>query len=373
MVIAGIIFGYVSFSSLVTYVLFSSYYSFALYNVLLFMIVLTLLYTCFYLLRVNDIKSLIAYSTINQLSYLFYGLFSFQSVHSLYHVIVHAFFKSLLFLLAGSLIHVSANFQSFYRLKSYCYLLKSLFAVSLLLSLFNYSKELILSYSYVALAVSSHFHLFTLAIVVSVLYSLKLFVHIFALRAGGFQVLFSSFVLCCYGLTVLFADSLLHNVFSAASFSHNSFSLSYVWIVNQAAIPVGLYLFVYLFAFILGSLFSLHNLFHNAVSYASGFVLMLLLAAVCCASHWSNTFPALTCLLVLLLLAGRFLHGSWTAVTDKYSVPTRILSPHYLASILSISYFNYIALLIESLSATTSTTMFAYSFIPLSVLLFVLL
>ena len=76
---------------------------------------------------------------------------------------------------------------------------------------------------------------------------------------------------------------------------------------------------------------------------------------------------------MLLLLAGRFLHGSWTAVTDKYSVPTRILSPHYLASILSISYFNYIALLIESLSATTSTTMFAYSFIPLSVLLFVLL
>lgn len=328
MVIAGIILGYVSFSSIVTYVLFSSYYSFALYNVLLFLIVLTLLYTCFYLLRVNDIKSLIAYSTINQLAYLFFGLFSFQSVCSLYHVIVHAYFKSLLFLLAGSLIHVSANFQSFYRLKSYCYLLKSLFAVALLLSLFNYSKEMILSYSYVALAVSSQFYMFTLAIVVSVLYSLKLFVHIFALRAGA--VLFSSFVLCCYGITVLFADSLLYNVFNAASFSYNSFSLSYIWILNHAAIPFGLYVFVYLFV---------------------------------------------VCLLLIpnRLKAGRLLHGSWTAVTHKYSVPTRIFFPHYLASILSIAYFNYVALLVESLSATTSTATFAYSFVPLSLILFMLL
>jgi NADH-quinone oxidoreductase subunit L len=137
MVIAGIIFGYVGFSSIVPYVLFSSYYSFLLYSLLLFMIVLTLLYTCFYLLVVSDIKSLIAYSTINQLAYIFYGLFSFSSVFSIYHVVVHAFFKSLLFLLAGSLIHVSNNWQSFYRLKSSCYMLKSLFVVSLGLSLLN--------------------------------------------------------------------------------------------------------------------------------------------------------------------------------------------------------------------------------------------
>jgi len=146
------------------------------------MIVLTLLYTCFYLLVVSDIKSLIAYSTINQLAYIFYGLFSFSAVFSLYHVVVHAFFKSLLFLLAGSLIHVSNNWQSFYRLKSSCYMLKSLFIVSLGLSLLNYSKELLLNYSYAALAVSSHFYLFALAIVVSFVYSLRLFVNVFAAR-----------------------------------------------------------------------------------------------------------------------------------------------------------------------------------------------
>jgi len=72
------------------------------------------------------------------------------------------------------------------------------------------------------------------------------------------------------------------------------------------------------------------------------------------------------------LRAGRLLLGSWTAVTNKYSVPTRIFFPQYLASLLSVSYFNYLALLIESLSAT-STSMFVYSFIPLSIILFVLL
>src|SRR5215467_7543614 len=114
MVIAGIVFGYLSFCSVLLYLLFSSYYTFLLYNGFLLLILCTLLYTCFYLLYVSDIKQLIAYSTINQLAYIFFGLFSFNTVYSLYHILTHAFFKSLLFLLAGSLIHVSANYQSFF-------------------------------------------------------------------------------------------------------------------------------------------------------------------------------------------------------------------------------------------------------------------
>jgi len=223
--------------------------------------VLTLLYTCFYLLYVADIKSLIAYSTINQLAYIFFALFSFNSAFSIYHIVTHAFFKSLLFLLAGSLIHVSLNYQSFYRLKSYCYLLKSLFIISLLLSLFNYSKEFILNYSYLSLSLSSHFYMFTFAIIVSFVYSLKLFIAIFS--ATYFSLLsFASFILVFYGLTVLFADTLFFNFFSYVSFSYNSFNLSYNLIFNLGpSLPMGLYLFVYLFVIMVASTVYLSSLF----------------------------------------------------------------------------------------------------------------
>jgi hypothetical protein len=86
----------------------------------------------------------------------------------------------MLFLLAGSLIHVCSSAQSLYRLKSSCSLLKSLFAISLLLSLLNFSKELILHYAHLSLCLASHFYVFSFSIIVTVAYSLKLFYSIFS-------------------------------------------------------------------------------------------------------------------------------------------------------------------------------------------------
>jgi len=175
MVIAGTLVGCVSYGTALVYVMLNSYYSFLLYSLVLYLVTLTLIYSCFYLLYVSDIKSLIAYSTINQLAYIFLALFSFNSAYSIYHIITHAFFKSMLFLLAGSLIHVCSSAQSLYRLKSSCSLLKSLFAISLLLSLLNFSKELILHYAHLSLCLASHFYVFSFSIIVTVAYSLKLF------------------------------------------------------------------------------------------------------------------------------------------------------------------------------------------------------
>lgn len=53
----------------------------------------------------HDIKKVLAYSTISQLGYMFIALGAGGLVAGLYHLITHAFFKSLLFLGAGVIIH----------------------------------------------------------------------------------------------------------------------------------------------------------------------------------------------------------------------------------------------------------------------------
>jgi len=52
-----------------------------------------------------DIKKVLAYSTISQLGYMFIGLGAGSITAGLFHLMTHAFFKSLLFLGAGSIIH----------------------------------------------------------------------------------------------------------------------------------------------------------------------------------------------------------------------------------------------------------------------------
>ena len=53
----------------------------------------------------NDIKKVFAYSTVSQLGYMFLGLGVGAYSAGMFHVMTHAFFKALLFLGAGSVIH----------------------------------------------------------------------------------------------------------------------------------------------------------------------------------------------------------------------------------------------------------------------------
>ncbi|MBM3483662.1 MAG: NADH-quinone oxidoreductase subunit L [Alphaproteobacteria bacterium] len=59
----------------------------------------------------NDIKRVIAYSTCSQLGYMFFacGVSAYQA--GIFHLTTHAFFKALLFLGAGSVIHAMSNEQ----------------------------------------------------------------------------------------------------------------------------------------------------------------------------------------------------------------------------------------------------------------------
>lgn len=62
-------------------------------------------------LRQNDIKKVLAYSTVSQLGYMFLGLGVGAYTGAVFHVMTHAFFKALLFLGAGSVIHAMHHEQ----------------------------------------------------------------------------------------------------------------------------------------------------------------------------------------------------------------------------------------------------------------------
>ncbi len=59
----------------------------------------------------NDIKRVLAYSTVSQLGYMFLALGVGAYVAAIFHLLTHAFFKALLFLGSGSVIHAMSGEQ----------------------------------------------------------------------------------------------------------------------------------------------------------------------------------------------------------------------------------------------------------------------
>ncbi|MEX2215382.1 MAG: NADH-quinone oxidoreductase subunit L [Phycisphaeraceae bacterium] len=70
---------------------------------------LTALFAATIALCQYDIKRIFAYSTISQLGYMFLGLGVMSTVGGVFHLFTHAFFKALLFLTAGSVMHALAG------------------------------------------------------------------------------------------------------------------------------------------------------------------------------------------------------------------------------------------------------------------------
>jgi NADH-ubiquinone oxidoreductase chain 5 len=114
----------------------------------------------------DDIKKVIAYSTISQLGYLCFicGLSEYNL--SMFHLINHAFFKALLFLSAGSVIHSIVGEQDVRRFGkltkfipfTYSMMLLGFFALAgfPFLSGF-YSKDLILEMSFSKRSITTNF------------------------------------------------------------------------------------------------------------------------------------------------------------------------------------------------------------------------
>src|SRR5438876_2962465 len=60
-------------------------------------------------LRQFDLKKVFAYSTISQLGYMFVGVGVLAPVAGVFHLVTHAFFKALLFLASGVVMHAMSG------------------------------------------------------------------------------------------------------------------------------------------------------------------------------------------------------------------------------------------------------------------------
>ncbi|MEE9298364.1 MAG: NADH-quinone oxidoreductase subunit L [Acidimicrobiia bacterium] len=76
----------------------------------------TALYAATIAIAQRDIKRVLAYSTISQLGYMFMGVGAAAYAAGVFHLMTHAFFKALLFLGAGSVIHGMADEQDMHRM-----------------------------------------------------------------------------------------------------------------------------------------------------------------------------------------------------------------------------------------------------------------
>jgi NADH-quinone oxidoreductase subunit L len=78
--------------------------------------VLTALFAATIAVAQNDIKKVLAYSTVSQLGFMFLAIGTGGYVAAMFHVITHAFFKALLFLGSGSVIFGMAHEQDMRRM-----------------------------------------------------------------------------------------------------------------------------------------------------------------------------------------------------------------------------------------------------------------
>ena len=131
----------------------------------------------------TDIKKIIAYSTCSQLGYMFFacGVSAYQA--GIFHLVTHGFFKALLFLSAGSVIH-SASEQEIFKIGgiwqkmpiTYAnFWVGSLAIIGIFPLAGFYSKDLILESAYIASGVGVFaFVLGIFAALLTAIYSLKI-------------------------------------------------------------------------------------------------------------------------------------------------------------------------------------------------------
>jgi len=114
----------------------------------------------------NDLKRVIAYSTCSQLGYMVFACGLSNYSVGVFHLANHAFFKALLFLSAGSVIHAFADEQDMRKMGGLSQLLPMTYALMLIGSLALvgfpfltgfYSKDVILELAYAQYTVSGNF------------------------------------------------------------------------------------------------------------------------------------------------------------------------------------------------------------------------
>ena len=78
----------------------------------------------------RDLKKILAYSTVSQLGYMFVGVGVGDQVAGIFHLLTHGFFKALLFLAAGSVMHALADETDVWRMGGLARVMPVTFATS---------------------------------------------------------------------------------------------------------------------------------------------------------------------------------------------------------------------------------------------------
>jgi proton-translocating NADH-quinone oxidoreductase chain L len=151
----------------------------------------------------HDIKKIIAFSTCSQLGYMFYACGLSNYVASLYHLTNHAFFKALLFLCAGAVIHTLQGEQDLRRMGGLVKVMPVTYISMLIASLSLlgfpflsgfYSKDILieLAWSHYTIPATFAFWLATMAAFLTAFYSTRLLYYVFLANPNGYKVIYKT-------------------------------------------------------------------------------------------------------------------------------------------------------------------------------------
>jgi NADH-ubiquinone oxidoreductase chain 5 len=149
----------------------------------------------------NDLKRVIAYSTCSQLGYMIFAAGLSSYTVSMFHLSNHAFFKALLFLGAGSVIHAFSDEQDMRKMGGLVNLLPLTYAAIMIGSLALmgfpfltgfYSKDVILELAYGSFTFEGRFVHFlgSLAAFFTAYYSIRLLSLTFLRPTNGSRIVY---------------------------------------------------------------------------------------------------------------------------------------------------------------------------------------
>lgn len=151
----------------------------------------------------NDLKKVIAYSTCSQLGYMIFACGLSNYSVGIFHLSNHAFFKALLFLGAGAVIHSIADEQDMRKIGGLKQLTPSTYSAMIIGSLALmgfpfltgfYSKDLILECAYGKYSLAGHFsyYLGSISAFLTAFYSTRLIYLTFLSKPNGNKVVITS-------------------------------------------------------------------------------------------------------------------------------------------------------------------------------------
>nr|YP_009050005.1 NADH dehydrogenase subunit 5 [Nilaparvata muiri]AEP27298.1 NADH dehydrogenase subunit 5 [Nilaparvata muiri] len=241
---------------------FNKFISIELTLILLNLSLLTIMLSGMGALYENDLKKIIAFSTMGQLSFMIFSILMGSYYLSFLHLLIHAVFKSLLFLCSGIFISGFMGVQDI-RYMGNLGFQSPLISSSFLISLFSlcglpfysgfFSSDFIVEMVILTEVNLFYFILFFLSIYLTLIYSLRLFFYLYMNSvkmnlfnfSGDFYMNISCLILLI--LSIFFGSSLFWLL-----------NLSYINVFDEIYKYLVLFFFIYFFIFT--DIFSLLNM-----------------------------------------------------------------------------------------------------------------